>query len=163
MPIHDEKVCDRIRKARDDRGLSQSALGARAGFKGNTAIYRIEAGKTSPSANTLLKIAHALNVDLYWLLTGDDSPIVKTMKEEHRIVLETLAKYISHETARLLDKRHELWGELGVTQEKQSRGIVGTDEYVHFLESEIKRIEEKVADVAEDQHYVQDALSNIRL
>ena len=72
-----------------------------------------------------------------------------------------LARYVSHETGRLLQERHKLWGELGVAQEKQGQGITGQDEYVSFLRSELARIEKLLADAAEDQHYVQEALNGI--
>ena len=70
----------RLRQSRVKRGLSQAELGQKLGFKGNTAVYRFEAGKSSPLIKTLLKIAEVLDIDLHWLLTGQAPAAIKRLK-----------------------------------------------------------------------------------
>lgn len=77
---NNENFYTRLRQARIKRGLSQAELGQKLGFKGNTAVYRFEAGKSSPPIKTLLKIAEVLNVDLHWLITGQVPAAIKRLK-----------------------------------------------------------------------------------
>jgi transcriptional regulator with XRE-family HTH domain len=52
-----------IRAKRNKQGLSQSILASMIN-SGQSYIYRIEAGKTSPGLDRLVKIADALGVEL---------------------------------------------------------------------------------------------------
>lgn len=64
---------DRLKGARNDKGLSKSALGKIVGTSG-TSINNIENGETkNPGSILLTKIAQELQVDLDWLLYGDES------------------------------------------------------------------------------------------
>lgn len=56
----------RIRKIREDKGLTQSELAKRIGVKPPT-ISRYESGSNKPSSETLNKIAVALGVDVNML------------------------------------------------------------------------------------------------
>lgn len=62
---------ERLREARQRKGLNKSKLGALVGTSG-TSINNIEKGETaSPSAILLERIASELEVNLRWLLTGE--------------------------------------------------------------------------------------------
>lgn len=68
---------ERLRQARKDAQLSQSALAEAAGVT-KQAISKIEHDLTSsPATSTLEPIARALQVSLRWLLTGHQSGIGK--------------------------------------------------------------------------------------
>jgi transcriptional regulator with XRE-family HTH domain len=59
---------ERVRELRTRRGLSQTALAARAGW-GRSRVCDLEAGRvTNPSLTTLQRIADALDVEVYDLL-----------------------------------------------------------------------------------------------
>ncbi len=62
-----EKFQDRLRKARQDKGLSQSELAERAGFQ-PSAISHFETGTRAPSFDNLRKLADALGVSIDYLL-----------------------------------------------------------------------------------------------
>ena len=67
-------IGERLKIARNNRGLSQSALARKAGIT-PSAISQIEAGLTKkPSSENLLPLASALNIDPNWLITGKGSP-----------------------------------------------------------------------------------------
>jgi transcriptional regulator with XRE-family HTH domain len=61
------KFGKRIRAIREDRGLSQEELGAKAGLH-RTYISLIERGKQSATLDTMEKIADALNVPVKKLM-----------------------------------------------------------------------------------------------
>jgi transcriptional regulator with XRE-family HTH domain len=52
----------RIRELRQERGLSQEALGARSGIS-TFSVSRIETGRSVPGSDTVEKVAHALGVE----------------------------------------------------------------------------------------------------
>ena len=62
-----EKFQDRLRKIRQDRGLSQSDLAQRAGFQ-PSAISHFETGTRAPSFDNLRKLADAVEVSIDFLL-----------------------------------------------------------------------------------------------
>jgi len=132
---------------------------------GNTQISKFENDKSEPSIEVLRKLAAIgsvdIQIDLHELITGEPSAVVELCKRENKGLLELLAKYISFETARLLEERHQLWGELGVAEERERKGLAGRDQAA-FWKAEITRIEKRIADVTEDQHYVQEALTGIK-
>ena len=156
----------RFRKLRKDLYLSQRDFAKKIGLTGNTQISKFEKGTSEPSIESLRRIAKLTTidtrVDIHELVTGTLSPIAESWKEENRKLLELLAKYISWETARLLDERHKLWGDLDDAKAKKSQGITGQDEYIDFLKSELHRLQERISDVTEDQHYVQEALDGMK-
>ena len=67
---------DRIKHARTDAGLSQSAL-ARACKVAPSAINKLESGDTKAlSATLLIKMSEALSVDSGWLASGRPARVV---------------------------------------------------------------------------------------
>ena len=65
--MEDKELCvqigKRIKKLREDAGISQQELAFRCGFETSN-MCRIEAGKTNPTIITLYKISKALQVGL---------------------------------------------------------------------------------------------------
>lgn len=59
----------RLKQARAARGLSQNAVAQAAGVRHPT-IIRLEAGASSPSLDTLERVAAALCVSPAWLAYG---------------------------------------------------------------------------------------------
>lgn len=60
----------RIREARDGKELSQSELAALVGLEAGS-ISKQERGVFSPCADTVVKLADALDVRERWLITGE--------------------------------------------------------------------------------------------
>jgi transcriptional regulator with XRE-family HTH domain len=58
-----KKLGARIKKLREIKGLSQQELASICDFEKSN-MSRIEAGRTNPTISTLLRISHALSVDL---------------------------------------------------------------------------------------------------
>ena len=59
----------RVRKIRQDAGLTQKAFGQEVGVSLPT-VNRIEQNQRSPNAELLVEISRKFTVDLNWLLTG---------------------------------------------------------------------------------------------
>lgn len=62
-----EKFEDRLRKARLDKGLSQSELAARSGLQ-PSAVSHFETGTRAPSFENLKRLSDALGVSIDFLL-----------------------------------------------------------------------------------------------
>jgi transcriptional regulator with XRE-family HTH domain len=67
-------IGERIRLAREQRGMSQAELAAVVGFKAQSAIGNLENRATGRGGFHLPKIASALGVSVTWLLDGPDEP-----------------------------------------------------------------------------------------
>ena len=65
-------VCERLRKLRLERGMSQEELALRVGYGGRSAVSKAEKGERDISRNMLVKYAEALGVSPSYLLTGDE-------------------------------------------------------------------------------------------
>jgi len=69
-------IGERIRQARELRGMSQASLAALAGFAQQSAIGNLENRATGRGGFNLPKIASALGVPLEWLMNGPDGETV---------------------------------------------------------------------------------------
>lgn len=69
------KFPERLRSARELRGLSQSQLADRSGLQ-PSAISHFEQDRRSPSFDNLKRLANALNVTTDYLLGRTDDPAV---------------------------------------------------------------------------------------
>jgi len=69
---------DRIKKAREDRGLSQAALGKLAGGVSRNAVSQWESGDTVPTGPNLVRIARALRLSPEYLSEGGKLPAAES-------------------------------------------------------------------------------------
>jgi transcriptional regulator with XRE-family HTH domain len=69
-------IGERIRQARDARGLSQEELAHAVGYAKQSAIGNLENRATGNGGNKITQIARALRVPVQWLLSGPDGPDV---------------------------------------------------------------------------------------
>lgn len=70
---HMKTVGERIRQAREHRGLSGEELALKVGYKTQSGISNLENRATGRGGFMLPKIAEALNVSVEWLLQGPDT------------------------------------------------------------------------------------------
>ncbi|MGD9721496.1 MAG: helix-turn-helix domain-containing protein [Pirellulales bacterium] len=68
-----ESFGDRLRKEREEKGLSQSDLAEKAGLQ-PSAISHFELGRRMPSFDNLKRLADALSVTVDYLLGRQSSP-----------------------------------------------------------------------------------------
>ncbi len=71
-----QTVGDRLRWARRRRAWTQGDLANASGVS-VPALTRIETGRTQPRPTTLVKLAHALQVNVAWLSVGEE-PMVRS-------------------------------------------------------------------------------------
>lgn len=84
---------ERILFVRKQNALSQADLSEKLGFTKPAVVSRFERNERLPNAETLIKLAELLNIDLHWLLTGNQSPDAVNLKEQVRpFVLAHLAE-----------------------------------------------------------------------
>lgn len=74
-----KSVGERIRQAREFRGLSGQQLADLVGYKHQSAIGNLENRATGSGGNNLVKIAQALNFSVQWLLSGPDTNDMRTV------------------------------------------------------------------------------------
>ena len=75
-------IGERIKKAREEAGLSQEELSKRLKI-GKRTLIDYEKGVSEPKPSTLLKIAEICNTDAGWLLTGKSNLNIQTNKVKH--------------------------------------------------------------------------------
>jgi transcriptional regulator with XRE-family HTH domain len=63
---------NRLRALREEKGLTQTALGQLAGGMATSAVARLEAGDRTPSWDTVLLLARALGVSTDAFISDDD-------------------------------------------------------------------------------------------
>lgn len=110
-------VGERLRQAREFRGLSGDALARLVGYKTQSGIANLENRATGHGGYKLTLIAQRLNVSLTWLLNGPDTDNMTTVpgfnEQAPAIAREPLAQYssmgsdIRAEAHRLLDNMDE--------------------------------------------------------
>ena len=99
----DASFTERLRKARETRGLTQSDLAQRAGLE-PSAVSHFEAGRRQPSFHNLRKLADALSVTTDYLIgreldPGASGPAVEgllkrvaELSDAERELLDTVAE-----------------------------------------------------------------------
>jgi transcriptional regulator with XRE-family HTH domain len=68
-----KEFAERLRSAREGRGMSQSELAQKSGLQ-PSAVSHFETGRRSPSFDNLRKLADALSVSTDFLLGRADTP-----------------------------------------------------------------------------------------
>jgi len=64
----------RLRKLRQEKGLSQAELAEKLGYKASASISSIESDKHPIDVEALKKLADLFDADIHWLITGKPSP-----------------------------------------------------------------------------------------
>lgn len=72
-----QEIGRRIREARTKKGLSQGELARLVGVRDQT-VWKYEAGRLRPSADSLVNLAAALDVEESWIMRGEDPPKAAT-------------------------------------------------------------------------------------
>ena len=84
---------ERILFVRKQNALSQADLSGKLGFTKPAVVSRFERNERLPNAETLIKLAELLNIDLHWLLTGNQSPTaIAIIKQVRPFALAHLAE-----------------------------------------------------------------------
>lgn len=65
-------IGDRIRKRREELGLTQQQLADRLGYKSKATINKIESGINGISQKRIVDFAHAMNTTIEYLMEMDD-------------------------------------------------------------------------------------------
>lgn len=101
----EERVGNRLRLIRSERGFSLKSLSEMSGLNINT-LSLIENGKTSPSVSTLQQLSTALTIPISYFFESepDQKPVVFTRSDERaylrmgEVLLENLAENFSSRT-----------------------------------------------------------------
>lgn len=64
-------IAGRVRKAREDKGLTQLCLAMRCEMSYQSRISKIERGEITPSMPTIERLAKELGVSVNWLVNGE--------------------------------------------------------------------------------------------
>ena len=91
----------RIKKVRNERGLTQEQLASNAGLSWNF-VARIETNNAKMSLQTLINIANALDVSVDYLLLNDTAMITKSEKTSTDIFIENMLENFSDVDKELL-------------------------------------------------------------
>lgn len=81
MKPHKAKIAERLRKARDELGLTQTQLAKTAGIS-RSAVVHYETAGTVPGGLELIKLCNVLNVTPNYLLSGSET-FLESNKPEH--------------------------------------------------------------------------------
>jgi len=110
MTKKENEVGERIKKAREARGLKQKDLAGILGMNRSN-ISRMESGYVMPKIDTLLKIKETLHISIDWLLTGqggmeslgtfgeyneDIREMLENMQEHRRVKHAVLEFYLTY-------------------------------------------------------------------
>lgn len=73
-------IYDRIRKLREEKGMSQQELAERVGFKTASAVNKIELGLRNINQSKVSDFARALNTTTSYLIDGEDNTSAQSFK-----------------------------------------------------------------------------------
>ncbi len=132
-----------IKKARQEKGLSQKALGQLLGVS-QQHIAQYESGKRTPKFGTAQKIATALDVDINDLLasTLEDSPIYRAFKKNNSLDSALAHDYVNRKLTEGID-----WKPIDIEMVKMFKTLNET--------GQLKAIE-RVEELTEIPRYTQD-------
>ena len=95
---------ERLRKLRNDKGLSQDALARLLGYKTSASVSKLETMGGPLEIESLQIISKALDADLHWLITGQPAPSVGK-------VINLLYPFVSMQLTQIADKVEALENE----------------------------------------------------
>ena len=98
MPISIEKLGERLRLARESRGLTQNAVAAEVGLQ-NSAVSLLESGKRQVSTLELTHFAELYGRPIEWFVNPDaplEDPVLALFRAEPSLKNETVEKQARH-------------------------------------------------------------------
>ncbi len=90
-------IGERLRKVRQERGISQKKLGLMLGLS-DKAVSAYESGRTFPPLGTLFRIAKELGCDITYFFTADQS---EANVNDQLLRIETLLQTVNGEVQKL--------------------------------------------------------------
>ena len=140
-------LLDRIKAAREQKGLSQRALGERVGLP-QSHISKIESGSVDLQASSLLEIARALDLELT-LVPRATLPAIRAIQQEaqrtetpaSRAEISQQLHALLKQAGRLVDRfpRVRVFARMiDTANELQSMSLAATDETLHELNRFLK-------------------------
>jgi len=100
MKSHKAKIAERLRKARDELGLTQTELAKTAGIS-RSAVVHYETAGTVPGGLELIKLSNVLNVTPNYLLSGSET-FLESTKPEHVLATDNQELMIARMSVCLL-------------------------------------------------------------
>ena len=76
-------IYDRIKQLRIDKGMSQLDLALAVGYKGRSAISKVEKGERDISQSMVIKYAQALGVTPNYLMSGEEATEKSEIKDDN--------------------------------------------------------------------------------
>jgi transcriptional regulator with XRE-family HTH domain len=150
----EDSLGKRLRITRKHKDITQEQLAQKLGFKQNSPISNIESNRISPDADTLKKIAEALDTDLHWLITGESSPTtaaaIKALKPFVYRYLSTITKKIQEAEEQCTKVRQQntdiVMHNLASTEQVEAWLTAGQDEQkkVEDLHAEYKAVTDAI-------------------
>jgi transcriptional regulator with XRE-family HTH domain len=150
---------ERLRNVRKNKGLTQSDLAKQLGFKHNSPVSNLEIDKISPDIQTLRKIAEIFQVDLHWLITGENAPSSIEHLKAHQHLFAALGKYISWCIAFLLMERDNRYIKMGEFAKKDQADV--DDELVKTIRFEIDELILRISELSKLQTEIQKILADL--
>lgn len=140
----DNKIGERIKKARKRAGFTQEALAEKLGIAYPT-LNKYEKSHRTPDSALLSRMVTILDCDAGWLLTGEGSVDSHDMGIDKQIASESIAEYEASmpRLAALIEKLVSIYND-GDLDEKSR--MMGTIEALH---DEIQKKKEEVGKVGE--------------
>lgn len=86
--MKNETMYDRIKRLREEQGMSQTELAKKCGYSNRSTITKIEKGERNLSSGKIQKIANALGVKPSVLMDGEDE--INDLSSEILALLEAM-------------------------------------------------------------------------
>jgi transcriptional regulator with XRE-family HTH domain len=140
-----ESPGNRIRRIREERGLSIKDLSSRTGID-TTALRRIESSETIPALGQLVRLGRALDMKMGYLISpGIDKPMTVVHKDERRTVSrygETKSMLFGYSYESLAPEKADRFMEpfivTLVPTEAEDFSTHAGQEFLYVLEGEVK-------------------------
>lgn len=147
---------ERLRFAREKRGIGREELAHQLGLKDSSQISRYETDKGFPSIPGLQALGSALTVDIHWLVTGEPAPGVFRAADQYFEMNHRYLPYVSFKMEWLsveLDKNDKLFQEL-----KDKKSLTGDEQFERDkLKLRIQEIRGWWKQLREDMRFLQES------
>lgn len=155
LPTDKKRIAERLRKARNDAGLTQAQLASQSGV-GRSAIVHYENAKAIPGGMELIKLANSLGETPNYLLSGSEQ-FHESTDPEHAFATGDIEKLAPRITLCLLALDREVsekFSELLMSLVKQK---FSKDEYESFVVS-VNALDSTISDITPDLGNLMDNL-----